>query len=68
MHNVSPSCSKAISVDKYFFETNLMREFFARSISYLETEGYLESFQMSMTELFWEKTNYFSKKASIVDV
>ena len=55
MYNASPSCSKVISVDKYLFERHLIGDFLVRSISSLQTEGYLAPFQISMTELFWEK-------------
>ena len=61
MHNASPSCSKVISVDKYLFDTNLMRDFLVRSITSLQTEGYLGRFQISMMELFNKLTNICSK-------
>ena len=55
MHNAGPSCNKVISVDKYLFETTLMRGFPVSSISSLQTKENLGPFQISMTQPFWEK-------------
>ena len=59
MHNARTSCSEVISVDKYLFETNLMGDFLVSLISSLKAKRYLEPFQISMTEPFWEKSERF---------
>ena len=56
MDNSRPSCSKVISVDKYFFEINLIGDFSVSSIRSLQTKGFLGPFQVSMTKTFWEKS------------